>query len=178
MELPYRESQGVIILSNRKNLGAQKFAVWTRWLYHRIIPAPLISCILIGWVNIFTLRLIPWAGIFLIFLILFLLPLSKIYNIVEGCSDSKTKLEWYKMNYNFCVNSGKSLSNLKLFGLYSLCEWFARVYTSIKSTKMKFVPIVMYPNDADGMANSVGAVWSGSVLFVQTGLSENLALLQ
>ena len=40
----------------------------------------------------------------------------------------------------------------------------------------------MSPNDADGMANSVdpdqtaplGAVWSGSALFAQTCLSENL----
>ena len=41
---------------------------------------------------------------------------------------------------------------------------------------------VMSPNDADGMANSVdpdqtaplGAVWSGSALFAQAYLSENL----
>ena len=41
---------------------------------------------------------------------------------------------------------------------------------------------VMIPNDADGMANSVdpdqtaplGAVWSGSALFAQAYLSENL----
>ena len=40
----------------------------------------------------------------------------------------------------------------------------------------------MSPNDADGMANSadpdqtapLGAVWSGSALFAQTCLSENL----
>ena len=44
---------------------------------------------------------------------------------------------------------------------------------------------VMSPNDADGMANSVdpdqtaplGAVWSGSTLFAQTYLSENLGSL-
>ena len=44
----------------------------------------------------------------------------------------------------------------------------------------------MSPNDADGMANSVdpdqtaplGAVWSGSALFAQTCLSENLGKLQ
>ena len=43
----------------------------------------------------------------------------------------------------------------------------------------------MSPNDADGMANSVdpdqtaplGAVWSGSALFAQTCLSENLGTL-
>ena len=45
---------------------------------------------------------------------------------------------------------------------------------------------VMSPNDADGMANSVdpdqtaplGAVWSGSALFAQTCLSENLGKLR
>ena len=44
----------------------------------------------------------------------------------------------------------------------------------------------MSPNDADGMANSVdpdqtaplGAVWSGSALFAQAYLSENLELLR
>ena len=43
----------------------------------------------------------------------------------------------------------------------------------------------MGPKDADGMANSVdpdqtapvGAVWSGSTLFAQTSLSENLESL-
>ena len=46
--------------------------------------------------------------------------------------------------------------------------------------------IVMSPNDADGMANSVdpdqtaplGAVWSGSALFAQAYLSENLGSLR
>ena len=45
---------------------------------------------------------------------------------------------------------------------------------------------VMSPNDADGMANSedpdqtasLGAVWSGSALFAQAYLSENLGSLQ
>ena len=45
---------------------------------------------------------------------------------------------------------------------------------------------VMSPNDADGMALSVdpdqtaplGAVWSGSALFAQTYLSENLGALR
>ena len=45
---------------------------------------------------------------------------------------------------------------------------------------------VMGPNDADGIANSVdpdqtasvGAVWSGSALFVQAYLSENLGSLR
>ena len=44
----------------------------------------------------------------------------------------------------------------------------------------------MSPNDADGMANSadpdqtapLGAVWSGSALFAQTYLSENLGSLR
>ena len=45
---------------------------------------------------------------------------------------------------------------------------------------------VMSPNDADGIANSVdpdqtaplGAVWTGSPLFAQAYLSENLGSLQ
>ena len=44
---------------------------------------------------------------------------------------------------------------------------------------------LLSPNDADGMANSVdpdqtaplGAVWSGSALFAQACLSENLGSL-
>ena len=40
----------------------------------------------------------------------------------------------------------------------------------------------MCPNDADGMANSadpdLGAVWSGSALFAQVYLSENLGSLR
>ena len=40
----------------------------------------------------------------------------------------------------------------------------------------------MSPNDADGMANRVdpdlGAVWSGSALFAQAYLSENLGSLR
>ena len=41
----------------------------------------------------------------------------------------------------------------------------------------------MHPKDAEGIANSVdpdqtvGAVWSGSALFAQTCLSENLGTL-
>ena len=43
---------------------------------------------------------------------------------------------------------------------------------------------VMSPNDANGMTNSVdpdqtlGAVWSGSALFTQAYLSENLGSLR
>ena len=36
----------------------------------------------------------------------------------------------------------------------------------------------MGPNDADGIANSLGAVWSGFALFAQTYLSENLGSLR
>ena len=51
---------------------------------------------------------------------------------------------------------------------------------------MWFYHRVMSPNDADGMANSVdpdqtaslGAVWSGSALFAQAYLSENLGSLR
>ena len=50
---------------------------------------------------------------------------------------------------------------------------------------MRLYHRVMSPNDADGMAKSVdpdqtalGAVWSGSTLFGQAYLSENLGSLQ
>ena len=47
---------------------------------------------------------------------------------------------------------------------------------------MWFYHTVMSPNEADGMANSVdpdrGAVWSGSAVFAQTYLSENLGSLR
>ena len=36
----------------------------------------------------------------------------------------------------------------------------------------------MSPKDADGMANSVDPVWSGSALFAQPYLSENLGSLR
>ena len=32
--------------------------------------------------------------------------------------------------------------SLATFGLYSVCGWFAGVYTLIKSTKIKFIPII------------------------------------
>ena len=32
---------------------------------------------------------------------------------------------------------------IKPFGLYSVCDQFARVYTSIKSTKIRFIPITV-----------------------------------
>ena len=46
-----------------------------------------------------------------------------------------------------CVNSSESLKNFTYlkplsFGLYSVCEWFTGVYISIKSTKIKFIPIL------------------------------------
>ena len=54
-----------------------------------------------------------------------------------------------------------------------------------KSWKRWLFLTVMHPKDAEGIANSVdpdqtaplGAVWSGSALFVQTCLSENLGKL-
>ena len=34
--------------------------------------------------------------------------------------------------------------NIKPSGLYSICEWFAGVYTSIKTKKQNFIPIINY----------------------------------
>ena len=56
----------------------------------------------------------------------------------------------------------------------------------LKTGKKRFYHRVMHPNDADSMASSedpdqtapLGAVRSGSALFVQTSLSENLGSLR
>ena len=55
----------------------------------------------------------------------------------------------------------------------------------IKTTKIKFIPIVMYPKDADRVANSVntnqtgsGTVLYGSTLLAQTCLSEYVGSLR
>ena len=62
-----------------------------------------------------------------------------------------------------------------------------KIYSShSKIWTMWLYNTVMGPNDADGMANSVdpgqtaplGAVWSGSALFAQAYLSENLGSLR
>ena len=62
----------------------------------------------------------------------------------------------------------------------NICWNHSKIWT------MLLYHIVVSPNDADGMANSVdadqtaprGAVWSGSALFVQAYLSENLGSLR
>ena len=59
-------------------------------------------------------------------------------------------------------------------------------YSHSKIWTMLLYHRVMNPNDVDGMANSVdpdqtaplGAVWSGSALFAQAYLSENLGSLR
>ena len=76
---------------------------------------------------------------------IFLLPAAKTYN---NDNENTTTVLWQKwnyilMNYYFCgfyrcVNSGKSLINLKPFGLYSVSEKFTQVYASIKIHKNKF----------------------------------------
>ena len=62
----------------------------------------------------------------------------------------------------------------------SICCNHAKIWTMLLYHRL------MSPNDADGMANSVdpdqtaplGAVWSGSALFAQTCLSENITVTQ
>ena len=73
--------------------------------------------------------------------------------------------------------------NYRKFPKYSdtqkICSYNSKIWT------MRLYHRVMCPNDADGMANSVdpdqtaplGAVWSGSALFAQVYLSENLRSL-
>ena len=89
--------------------------------------------------------------------------------------------------------------------LFSRLQLFSKTEQQLQMTSVNFLNIrtpkkfvvitkiwtmwlyhrVMSPNDADGMANSVdpnqtaplGAVWSGSALFAQAYLSENLGSL-
>ena len=81
---------------------------------------------------------------------IFLPPFPKKYNNVN----KKIWFWWQSWNckkwiiifflfYRY-VNYGESLTNfnIKPFGFYSVCEWFARVYTLIKSKKLKFIPIL------------------------------------
>ena len=70
-------------------------------------------------------------------------------------------------------------------GILSLV-WHPKIYCNHPKswTRWRFLRI-MHPKDAEGIANSVnpdqtaalGAVWSGSALFAQTCLSENLGPL-
>ena len=71
------------------------------------------------------------------------------------------------------------------FPKYSDTQKFCCNHSKIWTTCMWLYHRVMSPNDADGMANSVdhdqtcfSAVWSGSTLFAQTCLSENLGKLR
>ena len=67
----------------------------------------------------------------------------------------------------------------KISDTQKICSNHSKIWT------MWLYRRVMCPNDADGMANSVdpdqtalGAVWSGSALFAQAYLSENLGSLR
>ena len=91
----------------------------------------------------------------------------------------------FTVNYDFFFCLCSSVANLSYckFPKYSdtqkICCNHSKIWT------MWLYHRVMSPNDADGMANSVdpdqtaplGAVWSGSALFAQTCLSENLGSL-
>ena len=87
--------------------------------------------------------------------------------------------------WNLCTASWDPLSkNYRKFPTYSdtknICCNHSKIWT------MWLYHRVMSPNDAAGMANSVdpdqtaplGAVWSGSALFAQAYLSENLRSLR
>ena len=87
------------------------------------------------------------------------------------CVDSVLRLELTKGTYRKCP---------KYSDTQKICCNHSKIWT------MWLYHRVMSPNDADGMANSVdpdqtaplGAVWSGSALFAQACLSENLGSLR
>ena len=104
-------------------------------------------------------------------------------------SSMETKLKIGISNWNWARQSQK---NYRKFPKYSDTQNIGCNHSKIWT--MWLYHRVMSPNDADGMANSVdpdqtaplgpdqtaplGAVWSGSALFAQTYLSENLGPLQ
>lgn len=51
--------------------------------------------------------------------------------------------EWIVIFVDF-INVLTPTNHSQSFGLDAICVWFAGVYTSIKSTKMKFIPIITY----------------------------------
>ena len=67
--------------------------------------------------------------------------------ISRSISESPLDFEITRVNCTFlsmckCQRKSHKL-NIKLFGLYSVCELFVGVYTSIKSTKIKFIPTML-----------------------------------
>ena len=86
--------------------------------------------------------------------------------------EASANLDWWKLSLNY-----------RKFPKYSDTQNICCNHSKIST--MWLYHGVMSPNDADGMANSVDsdqtapleAVWSGSALFAQTYLSENLGKL-
>ena len=83
--------------------------------------------------------------------------------------------------WEFPWNTGNGYCNDPKFSdTQNICCNHSKVWT------MWLYHTLMSPNDADGMANSIdhdqtaplGAVWSGSALFAQAYLSENLGSLR
>ena len=102
----------------------------------------LISRSLIGWIINFTLRWIhdhESRNLFSFRRLLKCTITSSKYDF-----DDKVGIIRNELFYQ-CVNSGESLTKptIKPFELYSICKWFAGVDTSIKSTKIKFIPITL-----------------------------------
>ena len=91
----------------------------------------------------------------------FFLNMVIVISSVSSCMVKYRKFPKYSDTQKICCNHSKS--------------WIMWLYHRIMS-----------PNDADRIANSVdpdqtaplGAVWSGSALFAQTYLSENLGTLR
>ena len=44
---------------------------------------------------------------------------------------------------------------IKPFVIYSVCEYFAEAYTSIKSTNIRFIPIIIFISKLSKYANTL-----------------------
>ena len=58
--------------------------------------------------------------------------------------DKKVGIKWNQLLFLWILSMSRIwqiMHKLKLFRVYSVWEWFVGVYTSIKSTKIKFIPI-------------------------------------
>ena len=107
------------------------------------------------------------------------------------------QMNWRYCNYAALLFQGDNIKLVFVFYLPHDTKLLYRKDPKISDTRNISVIIlkveqdgfffrVMHPNDAEGIANSVdpdqtaplGAVWSGSALFAQTCLSENLGTLR
>ena len=100
--------------------------------------------------------------------------------MLKGAGENTSLANEYILS-RYCIKMTRNYHNFpKYSDTQKICCNHSKIWT------MWLYKRVMSPNDADGMANSVdpdqtaplGAVWSGSALFAQACLSENLGSLR